>query len=541
MQGSRSFLLPVVGLLAVFALAQDAGFHHAPASAAQTKNPLAGQNAAVEAGKKLYGAKCATCHGADGEGTGNVPSLKNGPAQIAKDGEIYWFITKGDPSHGMPAWASLPKSQRWQLVSYIKALKTAGPATVETASQATPSSSKSGNVYGPFYDFHGEKPGTMHHITVAELPKPYATESSSNGPHIVPRPQNAWPQTLPGFKVELFAGNLENPREIRTAPNGDIFVAEMKAGKILIFRGMTADGKPQQSSTFMTDLDGPFGIAFYPPGPNPQWIYIGDTNELLRVPYQNGDLQARGQKQHLLDLPTGGHSTRNVRFSPDGKHMFLAVGSHSNVDDPDTHPEEHDRANILEANPDGSDLHVYASGIRNPVGLAIDPKTGELWCSVNERDALGDNLVPDYITHVQEGGFYGWPWYYMGDHHDPRLPEKPELGNKVITPDVLLQPHSASLGMTFYEGKMFPKEYDGDIFAAEHGSWNRSVRVGYELIRVPLHQTGKASGQYEDFVTGFVTPDGNAWGRPVGVTVAPDGSLLFTDDGSNSIWRVTTK
>jgi glucose/arabinose dehydrogenase len=314
----------------------------------------------------------------------------------------------------------------------------------------------------------------------------------------------------------------------------------MRAGNIKIFRGMTSDGKPQQTSVFASGLDEPFGIAFYPQGPNPQWIYIGNTNAVVRIPYQNGDLKARGAPQKLFDLPTGGHSTRDVRFSLDSKTMFVSVGSHSNVDDPDTHSEEKNRADILTANPDGSNLHVYASGIRNPVGLEVNPKTGELWCSVNERDALGDNLVPDYITHVQEGGFYGWPWFYMGDHQDPRHAGKhPELKSKVIVPDVLLQPHNASLEMTFYNGKQFPAEYDGDIFAAEHGSWNKALRVGYEVIRVPLHQTGHASGEYEDFLTGFVTPEGNAWGRPVGVTTAPDGSLLVTDDGSNSIWRVS--
>ena len=210
------------------------------------------------------------------------------------------------------------------------------------------------------------------------------------------------------------------------------------------------------------------------------------------------------------------------------------------VDDADTHPAEFHRADILEFTPEGKFVKVYASGIRNPVGIAVNPTTGQLWCSVNERDALGDNLVPDYITSVKEDGFYGWPWYYMGSHQDPRLAGKhPELNGKVTVPDVLLQPHNASLELMFYEGKQFPKQYRGDIFAAEHGSWNRSTRTGYEVIRVPLHQRGDASGEYEDFVTGFVLPDGNVWGRPVGMTVAPDGALLVSDDGSGSIWRVS--
>jgi glucose/arabinose dehydrogenase len=286
----------------------------------------------------------------------------------------------------------------------------------------------------------------------------------------------------------------------------------------------------------------PYGIAFYPPSGQPQWVYIGSETSLDRFPYKTGDLKASGTSQHISDLPGGkGHWTRDVQFSPDGKKMYVGVGSGSNVDDPDTNPDEKNRATILEFNPDGSGMRVYASGIRNGgSGLAFHPKSGELWTSVNERDLLGDNLVPDYITHVQPGGFYGWPWFYMGGHQDPRLKGKhPELKDKVITPDVLFQPHIATLQMAFYTGSQFPQDYQGDIFAAHHGSWNKSVRAGYELVRVPMHQSNRATGEYEDFLTGFVTDDGKVWGRPVGVTVAQDGSLLVTDDGSNSIWRVT--
>jgi glucose/arabinose dehydrogenase len=348
----------------------------------------------------------------------------------------------------------------------------------------------------------------------------------------------AWPKAPLGFTVQLYAAGLDNPRLIRTAPNGDLFVAESSPGNVKVFRGITADGKPEHVEVFASGLSQPYGIAFYPPGPNPQYVYIGDTDAVIRFPYQNGDLKARGPAERIADLPHGkGHWTRDIQFTLDGKKMFVSVGSASNVDDSD---DEKNRADILQFNPDGTGMRIYAYGVRNPGGgLAVDPKSGELWCSVNERDGLGDNLVPDYITHVQDGGFYGWPWWYMGGHQDPRHQGKhPELKDKVVTPDVILQPHNASLEMTFYGGKQFPAEYQGDIFASEHGSWNKAIRAGYEVIRVPRHQTARASGEYEDFVTGFVLGDGSVWGRPVGITVASDGSLLVTDDASNSIWRV---
>jgi glucose/arabinose dehydrogenase len=523
--------------------AQNADFHNAPASARGLKNPYAGSSEAATAGKSLYATTCASCHGASGQGTGSVPPLTKGAILTAKAGEVFWFITHGDVSAGMPAWESLPEQQRWQIVTYVKSLGAPGqkPAAVAASSSAA-GKLTTPPPQAPFTDFRFEEPGRVRKITPQDLPEPFATKSSGNGPQVVPRPEGAWPKVLPGFKVEQYAVGLENPRLIRTAPNGDFFVAEMDPGRIKVFRGISGEGKPQQTEVFADGLKEPFGIAFYPPGPNPKWLYIGNTNEVVRFAYENGDLKAKGKPEHIADLPSSrnGHTTRDIRFSPDGEKMFVSVGSASNVDDPGTHPGEKYRADILEFNPDGSGMRVFASGIRNAVGLAINPTTGELWCSVNERDALGDNLVPDYITHVQDGGFYGWPWWYTGAHQDPRHAGKhPELKDKVIVADVLLQPHNASLEITFYDGKQFPAEYQGDIFGAEHGSWNKATRAGYELIRVPLHQTGHASGEYEDFMTGFVLDNGDVWGRPVGVTVAPDGSLLVTDDGSNSIWHVS--
>ena len=522
-------------------LAADKNFHNAPDSAKAQKNPFEGQQDASDAGRALYQRNCLACHGKEGKGTGNVPSLIEGKLKGVPQGEVFWFITQGDKENGMPSWAFLPEEKRWQIVTFIEALASGRVAPGAAAPTAAASPIKEPEPQKPFVDFRYEVPGTVRKITVADLPAPYATKSAENGPDVVARPADAWPKAPAGFKVDLYAAGLENPRWMRTAPNGDIFVAESDPGRIRVFRGVTSDGKAEQTQVFATGFKRVYGIAFYPPGPDPQWIYIGATNELVRIPYHNGDLKATGQPQHIADFPTGGHAMRAVEFSKDGKTLFAAVGSESNVSDPDTSPEEKDRADILACDPANCQLKVYAYGIRNAGGgLVVDPQTGELWCSVNERDGLGDNLVPDYITHVQEGGFYGWPWWYMGAHQDPRhMGKHPELKDKAIVPDVLLQAHNASLGFSFYNGGKFPAEYNGDIFAAEHGSWNRGVRAGYEVIRVPLHQTGHATGEYEDFVTGFVLPDGHVWGRPVATAVAPDGALLVSDDGTNSIWRVS--
>jgi glucose/arabinose dehydrogenase len=541
---AAALLLPA----ALLAADVDTKFHNAPASAQAAENPYVGQEEAAQAGEKLYARSCLSCHGKLGRGMGNVPSLVDGRLDSVKAGEVFWFITRGSKANGMPSWAFLPAKQRWQIVTYVTSVLPSVNAQPKTVPAPAPPGMSTFKLKAPpptppFTDFRYENPGTIRKITVADLPQPYATKSSYNGPKVVARPENAWPVTLPGFKVELYAAGLDNPRTLRTAPNGDVFLAESDPGRILVFRGMTSDGKAEESVIFASGFKNPYGLAFYPPGPDPQWLYVGSEGEVVRFPYHNGDMKTTGAPQHIADMSWTwlGHGTRAVEFSRDGKKMFVAVGSGSNVDDPDTHPKETNRADILVCDPSNCKLSVYAYGIRNAGGgIAVNPQTGELWCSVNERDGLGDNLVPDYITHVQEGGFYGWPWWYMGEHEDPRHRGKhPELKDKTIVPDVLLQPHNASLGFTFYEGQQFPAEYKGDIFASEHGSWNKAVRVGYEVIRVPLHQTGHASGEYEDFLTGFVLPEGNVWGRPVGITVAPDGSLLVSDDGSNSIWRVS--
>jgi len=421
-----------------------------------------------------------------------------------------------------------------------------------------------------FHDWNQQKPGTRVHLTVQDLPAPNSEESVDNGPSVVPRPEGATPIAPEGFTVSLYAqGGFTEPRLIRTAPNGDFFLADSKAGKVIVLRGMKADGSVAERQDFATGLDHPFGINFYP-AVNPKWVYVANTTSVVRFAYKAGDMKASGAPETVVEtlpgyaqLRGGGHWTRDVVFSKDGSRMFVSVGSGSNVDDTEIceggtnkavdgtfdrgqcsgkivpNPKEFHRADVLEYNPSGKFTKVYAYGIRNCVGEAINPTTGQLWCSTNERDRLGNHLVPDYITHVEEGGFYGWPWFYMGQQQDPRHAGKhPELKAKVITPDILMQPHMASLQMLFYNGSMFPASYTGDIFAAEHGSWNRKNRAGYEVVR-GIVKNGKATGEYEDFLTGFLTPDGQVWGRPVGVTVAKDGSLLVVEDGAKTIWRVS--
>jgi glucose/arabinose dehydrogenase len=424
-----------------------------------------------------------------------------------------------------------------------------------------------------FADWTEEKPGISRKIALADLPAPMPAESVRNQPQIVARPANAWPIAPPGFKVTLYAGGdsgpnsspdpqqsqerhtappragtFRQPRLIRTAPNGDLFLADSAAGTVFVLRGVRADGQASIIERFATDLDHPFGIAFYP-ADNPKFVYIANATTVVRFPYVAGDLHASASPETVVpDVPGyvqlagGGHWTRDIVFTKDGQHLLISVGSGSNIDNPDDHAKEFHRADVLEYTPDGKFLKVYAYGLRNCVGEAINPITGELWCSTNERDALGNNLVPDYVTHVQEDGFYGWPWYYMGTQggvQDPRHQGKhPELQAKVITPDVLVNPHFASLEMVFYGGSQFPAEYKGDGFACEHGSWNRSDRSGYEVIRIPM-KNGHASGEYEDFLTGFTVGNDQVWGRPVGVTEAKDGSLFISDDGSHSIWHVS--
>jgi glucose/arabinose dehydrogenase len=434
-----------------------------------------------------------------------------------------------------------------------------GLALLSTAVFVVPALAQSESLVGPaaFGDWRADKPGVIRLIKPQDLPKPGATPSAANFPRVVPRPPSALPQVPAGFKIELFAEGLSGPRQMRVAPNGDIFVAETHAGRVRVLR---ADGssKPSTNQIYAGGLNEPFGIAFFPNGDNPQWVYVANTDSVVRFPYKNGDTKAAQEPEVVVaKLPHGfGHSTRDIAFTNDNKRMLISVGSASNDEEGmrsapgglqswiGKHPlgaswgSETDRADVLSFDPDGKHRSVFATGIRNCVGLAVHPKTGDLYCSTNERDGLGDNLVPDFVTRVLEGAFYGWPWYYIGSNEDPHhAGERPDLRGKVTVPDVLIQAHSAPLGVTFYNANAFPAEYVGDGFAAEHGSWNRSKRTGYKVIRIRL-KDGTPTGEYEDFVTGFVVNDTNVWGRPVGVAVAHDGALLVSEDGNGTIWRV---
>ena len=377
-----------------------------------------------------------------------------------------------------------------------------------------------------------------YHLKVGDLPKPYATDSARRNSKIVPQPANASLNLPPGFKISVFAeGNFQEPRWMTLAPNGDVFLADSRANSVIILRDANKDGKisPDERFVFSDQLSQPFGMAF-----NGDYFYVANTDAVVRFKYKSGQTKAEGTPEQIIKLTEGGynqHWTRNILFAPDGKKLYVSIGSSGNVDI----EKDERRAGISEYNPDGTGYRLYASGLRNPIGLAWNPANGQLWTAVNERDGLGDNLVPDYVTGVKDGGFYGFPYYYLGMNKDPRRPEKINLAAPPVVPDVLLTAHSAALGIQFYTGTMFPKEYQGDAFVALHGSWNRENLTGYKIIRVKFENGKLAENGYQDFVTGWL-PNENSqevWGRPVGLLVNADGSLLIADDGADKIWRVT--
>ncbi|RWC26481.1 MAG: sorbosone dehydrogenase family protein [Mesorhizobium sp.] len=410
-----------------------------------------------------------------------------------------------------------------------------------------------------FGDWRADKPGVRRLIGPNDLPKPYVTKSVSNSAGLAERPADAEPKLPPGFSAELIASGIDNPRVVRVAPNGDLFVADSDANQVRIYRLAEGSAKPAEDGIFAGNLNQPYGIAFYPPGDSPQWVYVANSDSIVRFAYGNGDLKASSEAETIVgNIPASHHWTRDIAFSPDGKTLYLSVGSGSNVAEgmgkepkggldawAKSQPlgaawgSEDGRAAVLAFDPNGKNGRIVATGLRNCSGMTVQPATGALWCVVNERDALGDNVPPEYAAAVKDGAFYGWPWYYIGNNEDPRHKgERPDLAGKATIPDVLMQAHSSPLNIAFYEGTTFPAEYKGDAFVALHGSWNRGNRTGYKVVRL-LFRDGKPTGEYEDFITGFVVSNGEVWGRPVGVAVAKDGALIVTEDGNGTIWRVT--
>jgi glucose/arabinose dehydrogenase/cytochrome c2 len=566
--------LPVLNALLLAALAGSANL--------QAQDKPQGN---AERGKAFFEASCAMCHspvlgpdhtviakqgpslaGVIGRAAGSLPHFSY-TKSLRESGltwnaeTLYRFLENPMvvvPGTTMPIPVSDPRN-RADVIAYLETLKIPEGIALKYEVPEDQAGGTDPN------DWQRQAPGAQHLLRVDALPKPYETKSAGNGPQVVPAPANATPRVPPGFTVKLFAKGLQNPRLMRTAPNGDIFIAETGRNRIRVLRAPKGAEAPTEDQIFAEGLRGPFGISFYPPGDEPRWIYVANVNSIVRFAYRPGDLKSHADPEVVvpkLSETTGGHTTRDVVFSRDGKRMFIAVGSGSNVAEQmgKKTPEEIQswdaenglgaawgsewhRAQILVTDPEGRQpLRAFATGIRNGVGLAVHPETGDLWVSTNERDGLGDNLVPDYVTRVKETGFYGWPWYYMGKHEDPRhAGARPDLSAKVIVPDVLLQAHSASLQMTFYTATsgpaMFPNEYRGDAFAALHGSWNRTIRTGYKVVRVLL-KNGVPTGQYDDFLTGFVVDNHTVWGRPVGLAVAADGALLVAEDGNGTIWRV---
>jgi glucose/arabinose dehydrogenase len=356
----------------------------------------------------------------------------------------------------------------------------------------------------------------------------------NNPPVVISPPPGFQPLLPPGFKASVFATGFDQPRWLAVAPDGDVFVADSAAGKVLVLSGRERPGRAESHDVFADHLTLPFGIAFHD-----DYVYIADTNEVVRFRYDPKTSKRLSVAQHILDLPGLGynqHWTRSLAFSSDAKALFVTVGSRTNV----SIESDPRRAAVLAADPDGKNMRIYASGLRNAVGIAFNQQTGQLWATVNERDDIGDDIPSDYFTHVTEGGFYGWPYSYIGPHADDRVAPRPDLVAKAIVPDVLLGSHVAPLQFVFYEAQQFPLTYRHGAFVVEHGSWNRRTRNGYEVVFIPF-SNGSPSGAPSTFFFGFVSDrtGKNVYGRPAGVAIEPDGSLLISDDGRKLIWRVS--
>ncbi len=409
-----------------------------------------------------------------------------------------------------------------------------------------------------------DAPGVRRHIKPADLPPPVASEpekSAGSNVKVIDRPKDALPKVPGGFSVQVFASGFKQPRTLRVAPNGDVFLSESGTGRVLMFRGNagSAANAPAKPAVFAENLDRPYGIAFYPPA-DPQYIYVAAANQLVRYPYRSGASKAAGPAEVIVEnIPTKRHWTRDLAISRDGQQLFLSIGSASNLgvagmpeltpekirEFEETHGrgaawgEEENRAVVRVMDPAGKSVRNYSTGLRNCSGLAMQPGTDDVWCVVNERDHLGPNLVPDFMARLQQGGFFGWPWYYIGGNEDPALKgRRPDLKGQVLTPEVLFQAHSSALAIAFYDRDAFPAEYRGDAFVTLHGSHTRPERTGYKVVRVRM-KGGKPTGEYQDFMTGFLIDNETAWGRPAGVAVTRDGALLVSDDANGTIFRVT--
>jgi glucose/arabinose dehydrogenase/cytochrome c2 len=493
--------------------------------------------------------------------TWDAPTLDrflSAPNALVPGSAMVVAVTDNDTRANIIAYFQAVKEGRFEDVASTSATPPPPQQTSLTAAAPTKGSA----------DWKQDAPGRAHRIDLAHLPAPFDTPSAVNRTKIIDKPAGAKLLVPAGFHVNVFESSLQGPRTLRVAPNGDVFVAETALGRVKVMRPSADGSRAETVTTFAQGLIGPFGIQFYPSGDAPHWLYVAENNRVVRYAYKVGDQQASGVPEVVIPVlapnARGGHSTRDIAFSPDGTRMFVSVGSGSNIAERmakkplaeaqawdaahglgATWDTETNRADVLVFDVGSGDQtgKVFASGIRNCVGLTIEPKTGDLWCTTNERDLLGDDLVPDYSTRVKEGGFYGWPWYYMGNHEDPRLQgERPDLAGKATVPDVPYTSHSAALNLVFYTAtagsSAFPKQYLGDGFAVLHGSWNRAFRTGHKVVRVRM-KNGVPTGEYDDFMVGFIVDDNDVWGRPVGAAVAKDGSLLISDDGGNKIYRIS--
>jgi len=558
------------------------------------------------AGRSYFRAQCALCHSAEAGDNGGAqgPNLQGVFGRKAGSSDDYAYTAAlknsgivwdgaslqnflANPTSVVPGSAMVilvpNAADRENLAAYFAAVKEGTlPAEQAAAMRARPATTPAAVVAGTDVpagpaDWKKDAPGRVHRIDLNTLPAPFATASARNLPHVVAKPERAKLAVPPGFHVEVFVEGLTGPRTMLVAPNGDVILAETKAGKLKLLRP-TADGESATVTVFASGLQQPYGLAFYPSPEAPRWLYVAEVNRVVRYAFKEGMTAALQVPEVVipqLSPVAGGHVTRDIAFSPDGKRLYVAVGSLSNiaekmakktVDEARSwqaqeglgaawdNEENRAQVRVFEVRGGAADDpaagtsadtpgRAYATGLRNCTSMTLQPGSGEVWCTVNERDALGDNLVPDYATRVEEGAYYGWPWYYLGNREDPRSAgERPDLAGKMTNPDVPFTSHSAAMSIKFYNAtagsSLLPAKYHGLPFVVLHGSWNRGERTGHKVVTLPMLH-GKPTGEYVDFLTGFINQDGDAWGRPVAIVVAKDGSLLLADDGANLIYRIS--